>query len=70
MIKNQIGNIVAIELHIRMDGSISLKHAHDITCKIESALRTEFGEYTHIGIHMEPVKSRETEYRVQRTKYG
>ena len=61
----QIGNIVAIEVHIRMDGSISLKHAHDITCKIESALRTEFGEYTHIGIHMEPVKSRETEYRVQ-----
>lgn len=63
----QIGNIVAIEVHIRMDGDISLKQAHDITSKIESALRTEFGEYTHIGIHMEPVKSRETEYREQST---
>ena len=52
----QIGNIVAIELHIRMDGTMSLKDAHDITRRIETALRTEFGDSTHIGIHMEPVK--------------
>ena len=52
----QIGNIVAIEVHIRMDGSISLSQAHDITRRIETALRTEFGDSTHIGIHMEPLK--------------
>ena len=52
----QIGNIIAIELHIRMDGDMSLKQAHDITRRIETSLRTEFGENTHIGIHMEPRK--------------
>ena len=50
----QIGNNIAIEIHIRMDGSMTLREAHDITRRIESALREEFGEHTHIGIHMEP----------------
>ena len=52
----QIGNIVAIEVHIRMDGSMSLNEAHDITTQIETALRAEYGMETHIGIHMEPAK--------------
>ena len=52
----QIGNSIAIEVHIRMDGGISLSQAHDITRRIETALRTEFGDSTHIGIHMEPLK--------------
>ena len=50
----QIGNNIAIEIHIRMDGSMTLREAHDRTRRIESALREEFGEHTHIGIHMEP----------------
>ena len=50
----QIGNIIAIEIHIRMDGDMSLKQAHEITRQIETSLRLEFGENTHIGIHMEP----------------
>lgn len=51
-----IGNNIAIETHIRMDGEMSLKEAHDITKAIEAALRKEFGEKAHIGIHMEPTK--------------
>lgn len=51
-----IGNMMAIEVHIRMDGSMTLKEAHDITRGIETALKGEFGENTHIGIHMEPQK--------------
>ncbi|MBO5865848.1 MAG: cation transporter [Bacteroidaceae bacterium] len=53
----RIGNNIAIEIHIRMDGSMPLKEAHEITKKIEVALKEEFGELTHIGIHMEPKKS-------------
>lgn len=51
-----IGNNVAMEVHIRMDGAISLNEAHEITKKIEAALRAEFGKGAYIGIHMEPFK--------------
>ncbi len=51
-----IGNTIAIEVHIRLDGSMTLSEAHDITKRIEAALKEKFGERTHIGIHMEPWK--------------
>lgn len=51
-----IGNDVAMEMHIRMDGTMSLNEAHEITKKIEAALREEFGKGAYIGIHMEPFK--------------
>ena len=51
-----IGNNIAIEVHIRMDGSMALKDAHEITKRIVASLKEEFGPETHIGIHMEPVK--------------
>lgn len=50
-----IGNNIAIEVHVRMDGSMKLKDAHEVTKRIESRLKEEFGENTHIGIHMEPL---------------
>ncbi len=52
----RIGNHLAIELHIRMDGNLSLSESHALTTSIEDALRTEFGKDTHIGIHAEPLK--------------
>ena len=51
-----IGNHIAIEVHIRMDGEMTLNNAHEITKRIEASLKEEFGKDTHIGIHMEPVK--------------
>ena len=52
----RIGNNIAIEVHIRMDGNISLLDAHTLASKIEQRLKEEFGEKTHIGVHMEPRK--------------
>ena len=52
----RIGNNIAIEAHIRMDGKMSLKDAHEVTKQIEASLKEEFGLDTHIGIHMEPKK--------------
>ena len=52
----RIGNNIAIEAHIRMDGKMSLKDAHEVTKRIEASLKEEFGLDTHIGIHMEPKK--------------
>lgn len=52
----RIGNNIAIEVHVRMDGKMTLDEAHKITQEIEHRLRAEFGSGTHIGIHMEPTK--------------
>lgn len=46
---------IAIEMDIRMDGRTSLDEAHDYTVLLERALRTRFGEDTHIIIHTEPL---------------
>ena len=51
-----IGNRIAIEVHIRMDGNMPLSDAHDRTTAIESKLKERFGDNTHITIHMEPTK--------------
>lgn len=51
----RIGNHYAIELHIRMDGDISLREAHDKASEIEDLLRKQYGEETHVAIHVEPI---------------
>ncbi len=52
----RIGNRVAIEVHIRMNGNMTLNKAHHITTEVEQQLKLRFGENTHIGIHTEPIK--------------
>ena len=52
----RIGNRVAIEAHIRMDGDMTLQQAHDITSSIEGTLKERFGNGTIVTLHMEPLK--------------
>ena len=52
----RIGNRFAIEAHIRVDGQMTVYDAHELTRKIESRLRQEFGAATHVVLHVEPVK--------------
>ena len=52
----RIGNNYAIEVHIRMDGNLTLHEAHCITSAVERRLKEQFGEGTHVGIHTEPIK--------------
>ena len=52
----RIGSIIAIEMHLRLPGDIPLTEAHSRTCVIEKLLRTEFGNGTHIMLHIEPNK--------------
>lgn len=52
----RIGNHIAIEVHIRMDGTTPLAEAHSVACEIEKKIKEEFGCGTHIGIHLEPFK--------------
>ena len=50
----RIGNHYAIELHILMDGDITLREAHDKASEVEKLLRERYGEETHIAVHVEP----------------
>ena len=50
----RIGNHYAIELHILMDGDISLCKAHDKASEVEDLLRDHYGEETHVVVHVEP----------------
>ncbi|MCR5645252.1 MAG: cation diffusion facilitator family transporter [Bacteroidales bacterium] len=50
----RIGNHYAIELHILMDGNLTLKEAHDKASEVEDLLRQHYGEETHIAVHVEP----------------
>ena len=50
----RIGNHDAIELHIKMDGNITLTEAHDKATEIENLLRSKYGKETHVGVHVEP----------------
>ena len=50
----RIGNHYAIELHILMDGSITLREAHDKASEVEELLRKQYGEETHVAVHVEP----------------
>ena len=51
-----IGSNIAVEMHVLMDGNLTLKATHDTTEAIEENLREKFGEKTHIAIHVEPVE--------------
>ena len=52
----RIGNRVAIEIHIRMDGNLPLNEAHEQATAIERKLKDRFGRETLVTIHMEPRK--------------
>ena len=52
----RIGNRIAIEAHIRLDGALSLQEAHDRTTALENRLKDRFGPGTIVTLHMEPTK--------------
>ena len=52
----RIGSDIAIEVHIRVDGSMTVHDSHEISREIEHSLRERFGENTAVAIHIEPLK--------------
>ena len=51
----RIGSHYAIELHILMDGNISLSEAHEKASEVEELLRHRYGAETHVAVHVEPI---------------
>ena len=52
----RIGNRIAAEVHIRLDGNQSLEEAHEKASEVERRFRDRFGAESHIIVHMEPKK--------------
>lgn len=56
LLTRRIGNNYAIELHVRVDGNMTVRKAHEMTLEIERKLRSRFGRGTHVAVHVEPLK--------------
>lgn len=52
----RIGSYCAVEVHVRMDGAISLEEAHSKATAAEMKLKELLGKGTLVNIHVEPVK--------------
>ncbi len=52
----RIGNYIAMDVHIKVDKSLNIMAAHDISTEVENKIRVKFGEETHISVHVEPEK--------------
>ena len=50
-----IGNRIAAEVHIRLDGSLPLSEAHEKASEVERRFKDRFGAQSHIIVHMEPI---------------
>ena len=57
----RIGDHIAIEAHVRMDGSLPLSEVHDRASSIEHKLKERFGQKTHVTLHMEPMKEQQVD---------
>ena len=56
LLTRRIGRSIAIEMHIRVPGDLSVTTAHLHATNIENKLKEKYGESTHVGIHIEPIK--------------
>jgi cation diffusion facilitator family transporter len=52
----RIGSDIAIEVHVRVEGSMTVQDSHEISRDIERALRERYGDNTAVAIHVEPLK--------------
>ncbi|MDD2381748.1 MAG: cation diffusion facilitator family transporter [Mariniphaga sp.] len=54
----RIGNARAIQLDIRLDGTLTVHESHRIAAAIEDRLVAEFGPDTHVIVHVDPYENR------------
>ncbi len=51
----RIGYTIAADMHVKMDGGMSLSEAHALASRAERAIKSQFGENSIVTIHMEPI---------------
>lgn len=53
----RIGSGIAIELHVRVPGSMTVSEAHEATDDVEHRLRERYGQRTQVILHVEPKRN-------------
>jgi cation diffusion facilitator family transporter len=51
----KIGSYAGIDMHIEVDKSLNVAEAHNISHKLENAIKKEFGDESFVNIHVEPM---------------
>jgi cation diffusion facilitator family transporter len=54
----RIGAGIAVEVHVRVDPSLTVRESHDIAHGVEDRIRARHGEWAHVIVHVEPDKAR------------
>ncbi len=54
----RLGTTVAVEIHIRVDGSITVDAGHHIATEVEKQIKVKFGSNTRVITHVEPIVTR------------
>lgn len=49
----RVGTCKVVDVHLKMDGQLTLRQAHDIADEAEDRIRRQFGQQTIITIHMD-----------------
>jgi cation diffusion facilitator family transporter len=50
----KIGEIIAVDVHVLVEKTLTVEASHDIAGKVEEAIREKYGKNSHIGVHIEP----------------
>lgn len=50
----KIGENISVEVHIKVDKSMTVEVSHQIATEIEVTIRQRFGERSHVIVHVEP----------------
>lgn len=53
----RVGRNVVVDVHIRLDGAMSVSTSHDVTRRIEQRLKSRFGDGTIVTVHVEPLRA-------------
>lgn len=53
----RVGPNIVVDIHIRLDGQMTVCESHEITRRIESRLRERFGSGTIVTLHVEPLRA-------------
>ncbi len=52
----RIGSGIAIELHVRVPGNMTVNESHQATVDVEQKIREKYGQHTQVILHVEPAK--------------
>ena len=56
----RIGAGIAVEVHLRVDPELTVRASHEIAQGVEDRIRARHGPWSHVIVHVEPLKSART----------